>query len=38
VLNGYTAIHPGTDYRLSAIQQAVSDIQAKQATGTTIQP
>jgi hypothetical protein len=38
VLNAYTAIHPGTDYRLSAIQQAVSDIQAKQATGTTIQP
>ncbi|WP_236904408.1 M48 family metallopeptidase [Collimonas fungivorans] len=38
VLNGYTAIHPGTDYRLSAIQQAVSDIQAKQATGTAIQP
>lgn len=38
VLNGYTAIHPGTEYRLSAIQQAVSDIQAKQATGTAIQP
>jgi hypothetical protein len=37
-LNGYTAIHPGTDYRLSAIQQAVSDIQAKQATDTAILP
>ncbi|MEO6919941.1 MAG: M48 family metallopeptidase [Collimonas sp.] len=38
VLNGYTAIHPATDFRMSAIQQTVSDIQAKQATGTTIQP
>jgi hypothetical protein len=38
ILNGYTAIHPGTDYRLSAIRQAVSDIQAKQAAGTTILP
>lgn len=37
-LNGYTAIHPGTDYRLSAIQQAVTDIQAKQATDTAILP
>ncbi|WP_253273679.1 M48 family metallopeptidase [Collimonas arenae] len=38
VLNGYTAIHPATDYRMKAIDQTVSDIQAKQATGTTIQP
>lgn len=38
VLNGYTAIHPGTDYRLSTIQQAVSDIQVKLATGTTVLP
>ncbi|AMP13480.1 peptidase M48 family protein [Collimonas pratensis] len=38
VLNGYTAIHPATDYRISAIQQAVADIQAKQASGAVIQP
>ncbi|WP_230414481.1 M48 family metalloprotease [Collimonas silvisoli] len=38
VLNAYTAIHPGTDYRLSAIRQAVSDIQAKQATETALLP
>ncbi|WP_230427456.1 M48 family metallopeptidase [Collimonas humicola] len=38
VLNGYTAIHPATDYRISAIQQTVSDIQAKQAAGSAIQP
>ncbi|WP_211452097.1 M48 family metallopeptidase [Collimonas antrihumi] len=37
-LNGYTAIHPGTDYRLSAIQKAVSDIQAKQATNAAVLP
>ncbi|MFC5475069.1 M48 family metalloprotease [Paraherbaspirillum soli] len=33
VLNAHTAIHPATAYRLSAIQQAVQDIQAKQAAG-----
>lgn len=30
VLNGYTAIHPATAYRLTAIRRTVDDIQAKQ--------
>ncbi|AMO99034.1 peptidase M48 family protein [Collimonas arenae] len=38
VLNGYTAIHPATTYRIAAIEQAVSDIQAKQASGSTVLP
>ncbi len=38
VLNGYTAIHPATTYRIAAIEQTVSAIEAKQASGRTILP
>lgn len=31
VLNGYTAIHPATDYRMSVIEKIVPEIKAKQA-------
>ncbi len=38
VLNGYTAIHPATTYRIAAIEQTVSAILAKQASGSTVLP
>lgn len=31
VLNSYTAIHPATEYRLSAMEKTIADIKAKQA-------
>jgi beta-barrel assembly-enhancing protease len=31
MLNGYTAIHPATAYRISAIEKSMKDIKAKQA-------
>jgi len=38
VLNGYTAIHPATGYRLAAIGKAVGEIKAKQADGKPLLP
>jgi len=31
VLNGYTALHPSTNYRVAAMEKTVKDIRAKQA-------
>jgi beta-barrel assembly-enhancing protease len=30
-LNGYTALHPSTAYRVAAMEKTVKDIRAKQA-------
>ena len=38
VLNGYTAIHPATSYRLAAMGKSVADIKAKQAGGRALLP
>lgn len=38
VLNGYTAIHPATAYRLTAIRRTVDDIQAKQTAKKPLLP
>lgn len=38
VLNGYTAIHPATDYRLAAIRKATDEIKAKQRAKKTLMP
>jgi hypothetical protein len=38
VLNGYTAIHPATDFRLAAIEKNIADIKAKQASGKPLLP
>lgn len=38
VLNGYTAIHPATAYRLTAIDKAVGDIKSKIAGKRTLTP
>ncbi len=38
VLNGYTAIHPATAYRIAAIQKATTDIKAKQTAKKTLVP
>ena len=38
VLNGYTAIHPATSYRLAAISKSVAEIKAKQADGKPLLP
>ena len=31
VLNGYTALHPSTSYRVAAMEKAIKDIRSKQA-------
>lgn len=31
VLNGYTALHPSTNYRVAAMEKTIKDIRAKQA-------
>lgn len=38
VLNGYTAIHPATAYRQTAIQKTTADIKAKLATKKPVMP
>jgi len=38
VPNGYTAIHPDTSARMAMIQRTITDIDAKQAVGTTLTP
>jgi membrane-associated protease RseP (regulator of RpoE activity) len=38
VLNGYTAIHPGTGYRLAAIDRGVQEVKAKQAARKPLLP
>ena len=38
VLNGYTANHPGVNYRLSVIDKTVADIKAKQAAKKPLVP
>jgi hypothetical protein len=38
VPNGYTAIHPGTAYRLSVIKQTVADIKSKVGNKQTLTP
>jgi hypothetical protein len=38
ILNGYTAIHPATDYRLSVIGKIVPEIKAKQASRQALLP
>jgi len=38
VLNGYTAIHPSTDARITAINKAIKDIKTKQASRGTLLP
>lgn len=38
VLNGYTAIHPATAYRLATIAKTVAEIQAKQASNKPLLP
>jgi hypothetical protein len=38
VLNGYTAIHPATAYRIAAMRKAASEIKAKQGTKQTLMP
>jgi hypothetical protein len=38
VLNGYTAIHPATGFRLAAIAKGTQDVKAKQAAGKPLLP
>jgi membrane-associated protease RseP (regulator of RpoE activity) len=38
VLNGYTAIHPMTQYRLSAMDRTVVELKGKQAAGKPLMP
>lgn len=38
VLNGYTAIHPATAYRLSIINRTVADIKSKLSSNQTLTP
>lgn len=38
VLNGYTAIHPATSYRLAVIEKIVPEIKAKQASRQALLP
>jgi hypothetical protein len=38
VLNGYTAIHPATSFRLAAIAKGTQDVKAKQAAGKPLLP
>ena len=38
VLNGYTANHPGTAYRIAAINKTVGEIKARQAARTPLLP
>jgi hypothetical protein len=38
VLNGYTAIHPMTSYRLSAMDKTVVEVKAKEAAGKPLLP
>jgi predicted Zn-dependent protease len=38
VLNGYTAVHPATAYRLAAIDRSVSEIKAKQSAKKPLVP
>ncbi|TFW10215.1 peptidase M48 [Oxalobacteraceae bacterium OM1] len=37
-LNGYTALHPTTDYRVEAMNKTVKDIKAKQAAKKPLMP
>ena len=36
--NGYTALHPGTNARIAAINRAVTDVRAKQSAKKPIRP
>lgn len=38
VLNGYTAIHPATSYRLGVIEQIVPTVKAKKSAGEKLMP
>lgn len=38
VLNGYTAIHPATAYRIAAIRKTADEIKAKQGAKKTLMP
>jgi len=38
VLNGYTAIHPSTAYRLGVMQQVIADIQSKKTENQRLMP
>ena len=38
VANGYTALHPGTNSRMAAINRAVADVRAKQAAKKPLKP
>ena len=38
VANGYTALHPGTNSRMAAINRAVTDVRAKQAAKKPLKP
>ncbi|MES2831034.1 MAG: M48 family metallopeptidase [Pseudomonadota bacterium] len=38
VLNGYTAIHPSTGYRLSVMEQIITDVKAKKSSNQKLIP
>lgn len=38
ILNGYTRLHPGTDYRMGVIEKIVPEIQAKEANRQPLLP
>lgn len=38
VLNGYTALHPSTNYRVAAMEKAIKDIRSKQARKKPLMP
>lgn len=38
VLNGYTALHPATAYRVSAMEKTIKEIKAKQASKRPLRP
>lgn len=38
ILNGYTALHPATAYRVAAMEKTVSDIKAKRAANQPLLP
>ena len=38
MLNAYTALHPATDYRITAMEKTVADIKAKQAARKPLMP
>lgn len=38
VLNGYTALHPSTAFRIAAIDRTVAEIKSKQTNGKTLLP